>query len=188
MTSFYKNSYALLEGIEDCLKMERIMPCLALIYVGIDVMASTDKKSGEGTRDSFERWVGRYMIGGKQLPCSATDLYAARCGILHTFTAESDLSQKHKAKIITYAWGAAESEQLQRATTILNESYLCIHLRDLIDVFRSGIKDYLIEVEQDEQRRSGLEAKAGLWLAHLETTEVENFLKIQKNEEPSRNA
>ena len=36
---------------------------------------------------------------------SGLDLYAARCGVLHTYTMDSRLSTEGKAKRILYAWG-----------------------------------------------------------------------------------
>jgi hypothetical protein len=45
MIAFEENLIALLESIEDCLTKRRILPCLMLLYSGIDVVASLERVS-----------------------------------------------------------------------------------------------------------------------------------------------
>src|SRR5438477_12737481 len=82
ITAFQRNLTELLDSIEDCLAKRRILPCLMLLYSGIDVIASLE--AGTASRSAFTKWVNRYVLKSTSLSCTASDLYGARCGILHT--------------------------------------------------------------------------------------------------------
>jgi hypothetical protein len=98
MLAFYENVTEQLNAIEDCLERRRIIACLCLIYSAIDVIASLERRPNESTKAAFVRWVSENMSKARPLPCTPLELYAARCGILHTFAADSDLS-RHISRI-----------------------------------------------------------------------------------------
>src|SRR5664280_369361 len=114
--AYYKAALDLKDSIEDCLVKCRILPCLILLYSGIDVFASLEAQPGQSTKDAFLYWVEAYMLKGRSLSCSALDLYAARCGIIHAFSWSSDLSRSGKARKIMYAWGTADAAKLDIVT------------------------------------------------------------------------
>jgi hypothetical protein len=95
----------LFAAIVYCYENELLMPCLVLLYSGIDVAASLEPSAGKGVGERFEKWVERYMLKGRSLPCTARELYAARCAVVHTFTPNSNLSKTGKARVIGYAFG-----------------------------------------------------------------------------------
>jgi hypothetical protein len=99
----YKNLMLLGEGIETCLERKRIAPALILLYSAIDTSGWLDSAESHATRESFLQWVDRYLLNAKPLTCTALELYAARCGLLHTFTPDSRLSSEGKARRICYA-------------------------------------------------------------------------------------
>ena len=98
LEAVHKNLLPVFEAIDDCIAKHRTLPALILIYATIDIVASLQRREGEGTRSSFVRWVESYLTPAAELDCSGIDLYAARCGILHTLTAEADLVHKGEAK------------------------------------------------------------------------------------------
>ena len=57
-----KNMVDLRDAIEDCYDKGRYMPCLVLLYSGIDVAASLEPSSGTGVGERFTKWVERYML------------------------------------------------------------------------------------------------------------------------------
>src|SRR5438045_609045 len=87
-----KNLIALVESMEDCMAKGRLLPCLVLLYAAIDIVASLE--SGKASGSAFMAWSDKYLLQGTSLPCTASDLYGARCGILHTLSAESNMSRK----------------------------------------------------------------------------------------------
>lgn len=182
MRGFYQNIYALIEAIEDCLEKRRIMPCLVLLYTGLDVVASLERAHDEGTRVAFTRWVDSYLLNRHSLGCTALELYAARCGILHTFTAESDLSRADKTREIVYAWGNQKKEDLQEAIRLTNRDWVALHVRDLIDAFREALLLYVEEIEKDPGRQQLVERRAGVWFTNMSPELLHKFLALKRSE------
>jgi len=81
---------------------------LTLLYSGVDTLgllaAHPDVKNA--TQATFIAWSEQYLVtrlksvDGK--PLTALDLYAARCGILHTSSSVSRLGREGKARDIFY--------------------------------------------------------------------------------------
>jgi hypothetical protein len=171
------NLLTLLEAIDDCLAKDRILPCLMLLYAGIDGIAALE--DGQATRSIFMKWVDAYLLKNSHLPCTASDLYGARCGILHTHTMESTLWKEGRARQLLYAWGNANTDDLDRVIKILHRSECVVHLGDLITAFRNGIAEYLQDVMRDAQREEKLKARANRWLTTLSQEYVRDVLKAQ---------
>ncbi len=98
----------LLQGVEVCIKSRCLVPSLTLIYSSMDaVSALTRPKTAAYTsRAIFESWVSTYMGGFLcATQCSAEDIYAARCGVVHTTTRRSRLSrEKAGVRTFVYYW------------------------------------------------------------------------------------
>jgi len=164
-----------LETIEDCLRKRRLLSCLCLLYSGIDVVASLE--TGKSTRSTFVRWVDENMLKTRPMPCTALELYAARCGLLHTFTPESELSRKGSVRRINYAWGASKVEDLAETTKALQRTEVAVHVRELVDSFRAGLASYIEDVRQNPDRLRRVEKFASLWFTHLDQDTVARFLR-----------
>ena len=178
--SLKQNLVEHLDAIEDCLQKRRILSCLCLLYSGIDVIASLE--TGKSTKSTFLRWVEGNMLKARPMPCTALELYAARCGILHTFTADSDLSRKQGVCRIIYAWGNARNEDLSKVVKALGGAEVAIHVRELIDSFAAGLLLYLEGVVQNPDRLRRIEKSTDLWFSHLDQDSVANFLNIATSE------
>jgi hypothetical protein len=59
MAMLEKHMIDLLDAIEDSYEKARYMPCLVLLYSGIDVVASLEPSKGTGVGDRFKKWVMR---------------------------------------------------------------------------------------------------------------------------------
>jgi hypothetical protein len=147
---------------EMMIQAEMYVPALILIYAGIDTagwLASTD--STQGIRSRFCEWTDRWLLPTKQLGCSSVDLYGARCGVLHTFTSDSDLSRAGKARRVCYAFGGSSASELQ---SVLDRNRrtdcIAVHLGQLFEAFRLGLADYLEHALADPQQRKELARKA----------------------------
>ncbi len=180
MQAFYQNMTQLLDAIEDCLAKGRLISCLTLLYSGMDVTASLERRPDEGTKAAFVRWVDENLLKVHPLPCTALELYAARCGVVHTFTAESDLSRLGSARQVIYAWGGAKTEDLAAATKLLGRADVAVHIRELIDGFRAGLATYLEEVARSPERQQRVEAGTGLWFEHMDQQLVKKFLDVSQ--------
>lgn len=91
-------------GLKLCFNQGLWLPVLVLLYSWIDSMAwlARDVKNKDVTRGDFLDWCEKYLLIPPDPVCSADDLYAARCGILHSGIAESKLMRDGKARPLWY--------------------------------------------------------------------------------------
>lgn len=178
MTGLEENLVPLLESVEDCLAKRRLLPCLILLYSAIDIVSSLEPHKASGS--AFMAWSDKYLLQGASLPCTASDLYGARCGILHTLSAESDMSRKGSARHVFYAWGNAKTDELEQVSKELGSDNCVLHVRKLIDAFRVGLANYFQEMMQDNHRKQKLYAGARRWLTYLDKNTVKEFLEAPK--------
>jgi hypothetical protein len=164
------------DSIEDCVSKGRVLSCLTLLYSAIDIFASLERQPNEGTRGSFVRWVDTYMLPNSALQFSSIDLYAARCGIVHAFSAESDLSRSGKARKIVYAWGTASAESLRHAGQSLGRNEVSVHVRDLIDGFGLAIVKYIDDVVDHPLQHERFFQSVGHWLVGVAPSVVDQFV------------
>lgn len=143
-----------------------------------DVLASLERASGEKGGAAFVRWVDAYMLPDPRIPCTGIDVYAARCGVIHSFSADSDLSRQGRARKLSYVWGDVDVEKLRRAAQALNQSIVCVHVRDLIDAFSAGVIKYIDEVTLDAKNHKQFFEGCGQWLLGIEKSLIDDFLEI----------
>ena len=94
-----QNLFQLVYATENCIEKQFITPALILIYTGIDIAGWLDAESDDTpVQESFIGWAQRYLLSAKPLPCTAIELYSARCGLLHTLTPDSRLSTTGDAR------------------------------------------------------------------------------------------
>jgi len=142
------------KAIDLCMANKFRMPALILVYSGIDIFSSLDRPSNkeEGTREDFKSWCDRYLLPNANLPCSSTDIYAARCGVVHTSSSESRLSRKQQASEIIYSWGTQGPEPLQSTLKNLGYSTHVIHIESLVDAFKKAVSAFIEDVGNDPER------------------------------------
>lgn len=87
------------------------LPTLVLMYALIDAMAwlSRDPAREDVTREDFIAWCDRYLLVPPDPACSGVDLYAARCGIVHSHVAESRLMRDGQARPLWYELPTGET-------------------------------------------------------------------------------
>jgi hypothetical protein len=148
-----KNFREFEEAIGLILNARKQVPALILIYSSIDFLAWLNRPSThpDVVRSDFISWVDRYLLPNSQIRCSSQDLYAARCGVLHSYSAESKLSREGRAKQIWYAWGRAEVKRLQKRIkqTRLDSKAVAVHIEDLFNALRSGFVNFMTCLDAD---------------------------------------
>lgn len=179
MDLILQNLATLDEAIHDCLRKQQVLPALILIYSGIDIVASLESKQGDAVKASFTRWVDSYMLPSHQLECTALELYAARCGMVHTLTAVSDLSRQGKARTINYAWGSASENDLRKSAKRLGRTmFAVVHVDNLHEAFRLGVLKWADEVKGDAKRQKRVEANRPGWFMNLPSQQIKDFLAV----------
>lgn len=140
----------LFDAIEEQLQNQRHLPALILIYSTIDSVSWLTARdiSTKGVRQRFEFWTEKWILPSLPIKCSSTELYAARCAILHTFTSHSDLSLRGDARRVVYAYGAASTIALQNKLN--SEAFVVVHVQELYSAVKEAIDGSLKNVLLDE--------------------------------------
>jgi hypothetical protein len=177
--ALYKNLMLLGGGIDVCLEKNLIAPALILMYSAIDTSGWLDSDDEFATRDSFLNWVERYLFKAKAFSCTALELYAARCGLLHTFTSDSKLTKRGEARRACYAWGPAKAEDLQKAIDLMGSGgeYYALHVNELYEGWRHGVLAFAGELDADATRKANVTEKATRFLADVGVVPVDELLK-----------
>lgn len=141
-----------LMAIDLCINNHLRMPALILVYSEIDILAALNRpaEKQESTRKDFKEWCERYLLIDSKLPCTSTDLYAARCGIIHSYSAESKLSRNNEADEIVYSWGNQDPKPLQEVLQHIGHTAHVIHIETLVELFKEGVATFLEELEDNQ--------------------------------------
>ena len=185
MNNILQNLRELQEAIADCLAKGRYFATLMLIYAAIDIVASIESKRGSN-KPSFIRWVDSYLIPAMPIDCTALELYAARCGILHTMTAESDLSRSGQARAIYYGWGDANSDELNAAIAASGnkDKVVVLNVEQLREAFLIAVVTWANEVSRDAERLKQVNAQSAKWFTNVDPGSLLEF-KHQQNQKPT---
>jgi hypothetical protein len=182
----FKNMMLLTSGIEACTEKKAMIPALVLIYSAIDTTGWLDSAETFSTRNDFIRWVDNYLLKAKPLNCTAIDLYAARCGLLHTFTPDSLLSSTGKARLICYAWGEAKVEDIQRTIDLTGKSneFVAVHLNELYQAWLSGLALWGEDLDKDSNRSASVLSKAKKFFSDLGIETMSEMLAATDRNKP----
>jgi hypothetical protein len=159
----FKQTYdEIIGSIDKSLKENKIITSLILLYSAIDSFSNLANRTNSSGRQIFIKWVDKWMLNDTLENVAGIDLYAARCGILHGFISESDLSNKDKAKQILYSYGEAPPEIPNKAikSSDQEERYVGVKVEDLFESFRSGFRNCYEQIERDNDWKSSFEQKA----------------------------
>jgi len=174
----FKRFRETMETIEYCLKAQRILPALILLYTLIDSVSwlATDKKN-ESVKRRFTRWVEDWMLKDNSLSCNALELYAARCGILHSLTSDSDLSAIGKVKRITYSFGDKSPSPLQQVSDRIHPNeFVAVKIEDLYETFKGGLITFLENTMNNPDKKSAFERRATRHFTYLNPSAVDNLI------------
>jgi hypothetical protein len=177
-----QNLFLICESINLCMSKKLINPSLILLYSGIDILGWIEYGDSLSSGQRFRNWVESYMLPLPQSNCNSTDLYGARCGLIHTFTPDSDLSKKGKARKILYAWGTSEIHALNEMIDLANlNEYVAVKIEILITAFRNGIESFLANLEKIPEKAQAVYARAANFFTHMSEEEKNVLLNWAKS-------
>jgi hypothetical protein len=176
----------LTSGIGSCIEKKAFAPTLILIYSAIDTTGWLDSPEEFFSKDSFMCWVNNYLLKSKLLKCTAIDLYAARCGLLHTFTPNSKLSFSEKVRVISYAWGKAKVENMQRVMDYENKTNhsVVVHVEELYQAWLSGLALWGEDLDKDSDRSAKVLVKAAKFFVDVSAETLSDILLAIDNRQP----
>lgn len=150
------------EAIDVCFVNRKIFPSLMLLYSGIDIMACFDLPDNKEkvTRSDFIDWTEKYLLPGSSLECSGIDLYATRCGALHSYSFKSDISRNQQAKEIFYSWGIADIGKIRKLISDNSIFAVPVHIDDFILAFKKGVKSFQLDVNNDATKKNNIHDKS----------------------------
>ena len=170
---FHKNIGDMLVAAQRCLQLRQHLPALVLMYTLIDSLAwAAAFGTRSKVRERFEAWANAWLIPEFAPFCSAvnaTDLYGARCAVLHSLTGDSDLSNAGHARRFMYAWGTADVAVLDEAIRRTNQpSHLALHYDDLLTALVRAAALFLDRANDDPALGRRLERAAGKHYTNIE--------------------
>jgi hypothetical protein len=179
--TFVKLLFQLVQAIRLCIQTKLQLPALMLLYSAIDIcgwLASPNDQ--QSTRASFTAWAEKYILPSKPLPVTAIDLYAARCGLLHTYTPESSIAAAGAARKIAYAWGNTSAQDLQKTIDLEGRTDLvALHISDLLEGFHLRLSAYFSDLDNNPALAARFDNKASKSFA-TSTTLVRDYLDVHK--------
>jgi hypothetical protein len=164
--------------IEHALKADMYMPALILIYSAIDAAAWLSCKDDEHTKQDFINWVDTWMLPLKQLTCTATELYSARCSILHTFTSKAKLVRQGKARQICYISGASTIQDMEIILKRRNNiGFVVIHLNDLYASYKIGYRNFEVAMVSDATQSAIFKNKRAMYYHQVDGIEADKLVE-----------
>ncbi len=136
---------------------------LVLLYSGIDTLGllAAPPSENNATKGTFQNWCNAYLLtrlkstDGKAL--TALDLYAARCGILHTSTSVSNLSREGEAREVQYQF--REQHGVNLFLNVAKEP-LMLDIEEFARAFKEGGIAFIQHLSQDETSRENAVRRA----------------------------
>lgn len=169
-----KMTLELLETIDLCLKHRFYQSALILIYSGIDTMAwlSLPESELDVNKTYFEKWVNDFLLPNSELLCTATELYGARCGLIHSHTTESRLYRESEGEVkkIYYVHKNEIVESLQKTLEEKGESDVVpVKIEVLQASFISAILDFGTYLDNHPEEGEIALGRTGKFLVIMDT-------------------
>lgn len=143
----------LLKAAEICDREGLDMPALILLYSLIDSLAWVvyeEELSKVGER--FEKFCDEFVLPGSGLPCSAKELYSARCSSLHLLGWESNLTKHKGVRALFYSYQDTDLESAQRvADLIFPGKFVGIRALSLHAAIKAAIDRVIKQSRQDSK-------------------------------------
>ncbi|PMZ74889.1 hypothetical protein [Pseudomonas sp. FW305-70] len=130
-----------------------LVPAVMLTYAGIDQMAWLSIPQERSSAKDFKAWVEGYMLSKNPMACTASELWEARNGLLHTGTAESSANQNDSSiRKILYTYGSAHCASNSSNDTVF------IKAEDLIVGYLTGVLWFMEDLKAEPAKlQSALE-------------------------------
>ena len=167
------------DSIVDSLKVERITPALILLHSAFDTVGWLGSAERYATRQSFCNWLDQYVLGAGKFECTSMDLYAARCGLLHTNSPDSKSFHNGHAKRIHWAYGNASLGNLKHSVSRLGigSTTVAVHLDQLIEGWRLGVLSFMNDLDSNDQLSLQADAKVRSFFTEVPRSVMAKFVE-----------
>jgi hypothetical protein len=153
-----------LQGIASCLNSGLPEASLTLLYSGIDTLGllNAPPDATDATRQTFLDWCEQYLltrlkgVDGESL--TALDLYAARCGVLHTSSSVSRLGREGEAHEVWYRFQGQAGVNLMANVRL---QPVGLDIEHFAIAFKEATIAFLTDLNQDQAKIQTAETRAG---------------------------
>lgn len=152
----------------------------ALSWLYSDQMDLDERNVGE----DYRKWVSTFLLPNlEEYDCTATEIYLARCSILHTYSA---LAKNQKGnRMVAYAYGNKENIdrvnlKLPEIQIISGSKFVLLHIGDLVSGYIKGTSAFFKQIEGDKELFDKIIRKADNYYA--DTTDTINYLYAKESE------
>jgi hypothetical protein len=150
------------------------LQCLVVLYSAIDTLAWSTVPQGDVRRTDFISWVERYMRPQEQLGCTAADLYAARCGLLHSSSAQSRMSRSGEATELWYATSEDRVPQLQGFAERKGANAKVVGITPLVQAFADGSQAFVEQLADDPSLEATVSRRIRAWLGFFASPNLDH--------------
>lgn len=191
MSALERSTFAkMFEAAELCRQRALDVPMLVLVYTGIDALgwALYGDRVTE-VRRHFILFCETHLLPGSQIQCTALELYAARCSILHTLGWKSELSRSGKARSVFYSFGADDPTFAQAALELHHPGkFISLKADDLLIAVRGAVETVTALATTDIEIARRLAVAASKQYRSLETGDGDKVFEafIQKMQRDKR--
>jgi hypothetical protein len=140
-------------SIKLLLDARHTLPALIVLYTGIDIFGALLRPETEldTAGKYFKQWASDYLLANSQLPCTADDLWGARCGLLHTHTADSRESRRGAARQLHYFRGRLPEDTQNAITSVAAKGKIFVDVDLFFAAFEAATRGFLRDVQRDSQ-------------------------------------
>jgi len=176
-------------AIDVCLKSNIKLAALLVAYTLIDIAGwlNSDGKSG---KVAFTDWLEKYMLPNGTLPCSSLELYGARCGLLHNYSATSNLGASGPVRRVFYAWRPSRADDLAKLISFNTqmmaqlgkdvEQIVAVQAEDILSALQTGVDKFLSDIASDPQRAARVYAKAENMMVENQEADIQSLIAAVK--------
>jgi hypothetical protein len=150
-------------AIRECMDDGLPEAALTLLYSAIDALGLLNAVAGttDASRITFLDWCAQYLVPklsttGEAAP-TPMDLYAARCGVLHTSSAESRLGREGDVPELWYTFRGRAATNLALNAP---QPPLLVEMERLVGAFEEGSRAFVADLSRDQDRFAIAEGRA----------------------------
>lgn len=171
-------------GLALCYQAKLINSALILLYCGIDTASSLDKMfDGQSVRKRYTGWCDAFLLSQTSFDFTSLELYAARCGVIHENSAQSDLSIRGEARRIIYAWGDSKVDTLREMIDLAHmKGYVAVQFEELMEAYGKGLDAFAKSLRDSEERRLFAIRKMNFCLRNQAREETQSLLEWGKSQ------
>jgi len=165
-----RNLTEAVESIELCAANGFFNPALKLIYSAIDnlaYLACPETEHQSVHKREFVRWAKSFLLPDSGLSCTAEELYASRCGLLHQNTVAT-CNLPTGMKRIVYTLGTAKAQEgIEHIDESKRDEYRFVSIDSLRGALHRGTVTFLKAVSQEPLNRTRVLKKAAKYFSGI---------------------